>query len=107
MPNLTLQRHHGIGSFLPDRKRARKANTLVVRRFQIVRIWNSCITVMLRIASDLKQQCLDAMGVNHFLAWRPREDRESSILRGDESNGVPLIMNELGGRQVTRSTQLD
>src|SRR5271169_1247660 len=54
---------------------------------------------------SLQQQGLHSVRVNHFLARRPREDREASILRCDERDRVALILHELRGRQVSRASQ--
>src|SRR5258706_15034897 len=46
------------------------------------------------------------MGVDHCLTFGPFKDREASILRRDECNGVALILDELRRRQVPRAAEL-
>ena len=45
------------------------------------------------------------MGVDKFLARRPREDGEAAVLRRDEGDGVVLIVHELRGREVPRAAE--
>ena len=42
------------------------------------------------------------MRVHHVFARRPREDREFSVLRGNERERVALMVNKLRGGIVSR-----
>ena len=42
------------------------------------------------------------MGVDGALAGGPDEDGEAAVLGGDEGDGVPLVLDELGSREVAR-----
>src|ERR1041385_8865170 len=53
-----------------------------------------------------QQKRLDAVRVHHLLAGRPGEDREATILRGDERHGVALILYELRRGHVSRAAEL-
>ena len=44
---------------------------------------------------SLKQQRFDPVRVNGVFAWRPREDREAAVLRGDEGEPAVLVVDEL------------
>ena len=46
---------------------------------------------------DLKQQRFDPVRVDGFFAWRPREDGEATVLRGNEGETTVLIVDELRG----------
>ena len=46
------------------------------------------------------------MCVNHAVANSPREYGETPILRGDQRQGIALIMYELHRREVSSTTQL-
>jgi len=41
--------------------------------------------------------------MNHLLARRPGEDREASILGGYQGESIALIVDELCGREMSRS----
>ena len=47
------------------------------------------------------------MRVNHLLAGRPGEDRETAVLRGHQSDRTGLILRELGRRKMPRSADLN
>src|SRR5437868_5496861 len=46
------------------------------------------------------------MGMDHVFAGRPDENREASVLGSDEGDRVALIVDELGGGDMARPTQL-
>src|SRR5207253_3492807 len=54
----------------------------------------------------LQQQHIDPMRVDHLFTWRPRENREASILRGHQRLSISLIVYELCRRQVARAPVL-
>ena len=47
--------------------------------------------------TPLQQERFDTVGVDHSLAWRPGEHREPAVLRRDQGDRAPLIVNELHG----------
>jgi hypothetical protein len=46
------------------------------------------------------------MRLHGGVAFRPDERRELAVLRRDESEGVSLVVNKLGGGEVPGSSQL-
>ena len=44
--------------------------------------------------------------MDHVLAGGPLKHREAPVLGCHERNGIPLILDELGRRQVPRATEL-
>ena len=46
------------------------------------------------------------MSVHDFFIGGPGENREPAVLRRDERDPVPLVMDELGSGQVASSTEL-
>lgn len=56
---------------------------------------------------QLKQQRFHTVGVHHFFARRPSEDGEATVLRGHERDGIMLVLNELGSRQMSSPTKLE
>ena len=57
-------------------------------------------------AHFLEEQCLDTIRVDHVFAGRPPKHSESAILRCHEGNCIPLVVRELGGRQVAGTSEL-
>src|SRR3954453_15434902 len=57
-------------------------------------------------SKGLQQEGLDTVGVDHLLAGRPGEERETAVLRCDERDAVTLIVCELRGGQVTCAAQM-
>jgi hypothetical protein len=54
----------------------------------------------------LKKESLNTMCVDHILAWRPSEDSELTILRGNQRHGFVLVEYELRCRKMSRASEL-
>src|SRR5260370_12710634 len=46
------------------------------------------------------------MSMDHLFTWRPREDRETTILRCNQGESVALVVHELRSRKVPGAAML-